>query len=204
MAAARRSSETDSETRSLLLDAAQALMVEEGYAAVTTRQVAARAGVNKALVYYYFGTMDDLFLALFRRGAERTLEREAQALSGPQPLWALWDMAHDRTSNDLTSEIVALANHRKALRAEIAAYSRKFRKVQVARIGAALRDYGVDPDEWPVAGVVVAIAGISRFLLMEESMDLTLGHRQAVELVERFISSVEGERLGRRPAGRAG
>jgi AcrR family transcriptional regulator len=194
MPAARRTTEEDSATYTALLDAAQALMIEEGYAAVTTRRVADRAGVNKALVFYYFGTMDELFLALFRRGAQRSLEREADALSGPQPLWTLWERAYDRTSSDLTTELIALANHRKALHAEIAIYSAKFREIQLARIEAALDSYGVDKDDWPVAAVVVILAGISRFLLMEQSSAVTLGHAETVAVVERFLRSVEGER----------
>lgn len=70
-------------------------MLEEGYAAVTSRRVAAKAGLKPQLVYYYFRTMDDLFLALFRRRAALGLERQALALASPQPLWALWDLSRD-------------------------------------------------------------------------------------------------------------
>ena len=56
--------------RGALLDAAEQLMLEEGYAAVTSRRVAAQAGLKPQLVHYYFRTMDDLFLAVFRRRAE--------------------------------------------------------------------------------------------------------------------------------------
>ena len=73
-------------------------MLEEGYAAVSSRRVASEAGVNVALVYYYFETMDDLFIALFRRGAERSLERQAEVLASPQPLWGLWDLTHHQTN----------------------------------------------------------------------------------------------------------
>ena len=76
----RRSPVDDSVTRTALLDAAAALMLEEGYAAVTTRRLAQRAGVNNGLVSYYFGTLDALFIELFRRGAERSLARLRQAL----------------------------------------------------------------------------------------------------------------------------
>ncbi len=56
-------------------------MLEEGYAAVTSRRVAAQAGLKPQLVHYYFRTMDDLFLAAYRRRAEQGLERLAQALA---------------------------------------------------------------------------------------------------------------------------
>src|SRR5436190_20700108 len=113
MAPARRSSVDDSTTRTALLDAAQSLMLEGGYAAVTTRRIAAKAGVNSALVFYYFDSRDGLFIALFRRGAERSFERLQQALSSPQPLWGFWDLIHDRSSSAMTMEFIALANHRK-------------------------------------------------------------------------------------------
>ena len=56
MAPARRSPVDGSVTRTALLDAAAAVMLEEGYAAVTTRRLAQRAGVNNGLVSYYFVT----------------------------------------------------------------------------------------------------------------------------------------------------
>ena len=46
-------------------------MRDEGYAAVTSRRVAEQAGLKPQLVHYYFRTMDDLFLEMFRRGADR-------------------------------------------------------------------------------------------------------------------------------------
>ena len=92
---ARRIGAETSETRGALLDAAEQLMLAEGYAAVTSRRVAAQAGLKPQLVHYYFRTMDDLFLAVFRRRAEQGLERQAEALASDQPLWALWDLSRD-------------------------------------------------------------------------------------------------------------
>ncbi len=89
MSATRRIGAESSASRGLLLDAALRLMVDEGYAAVTSRRVAAEAGLKPQLVHYYFRTMDDLFVAVVRRGAAQNLERQARALSSPQPLRAL-------------------------------------------------------------------------------------------------------------------
>ncbi len=50
------------EATDALLDAAEHLLVEVGYAAITTRRLAERAGVNHGLVHYYFGSMEDLLL----------------------------------------------------------------------------------------------------------------------------------------------
>jgi AcrR family transcriptional regulator len=192
MAPARRSPVDDSTTRTALLDAAAAIMLEEGYAAVTTRRLAQRAGVNNGLVSYYFGTMDALFIELFKRGAERSLARLVESLQSPQPLWALWELTHDFTSNALTMEFIALANHRKAIKAEISAYSLRFRTVQLEALTGVLAGYGVDPGRWPPAAVILAMAAASRFLHMEEGFDVLVGHAELVAVIEREIGALEG------------
>jgi AcrR family transcriptional regulator len=95
MASERRIGSESSETRKRLLDIAERLMLDEGYAAVTSRRVAGVAGVNPALVHYYFPVTDDLFLAVYRRGAERALERHSAATRADQPLRAMWKLSLD-------------------------------------------------------------------------------------------------------------
>lgn len=194
---ARRGNAGDPSTRNALLDAAQELMVEGGYAAVTTRKVATRAGLNSAMVFYYFDSLDGLFVALFRRGAEASFERLQTALSSPQPLWGFWDLIHDPGGSALTMEFIALANHRSAIHTEIADYSRRFRKAQLETLSTVLEGYGVDPERWPAASVVVVMSSISRFLLMEEAFDLDTGHDETLALVEDQIRALEGDRASR-------
>ncbi len=80
MTSARRIGAPDAKNRGVLLDTAEQLMIEEGYAAVTSRRVASEAGLKPQLVHYYFRTMEELFLELFRRRAEAGLRAQAQAL----------------------------------------------------------------------------------------------------------------------------
>src|SRR5690606_18436132 len=105
MTTARRIGAEDSATRAALLDAAQALMMEEGYAAVTSRKVAARAGLKPPLVHYYFRTMDDLFVALVRRGADEARQRQDAALASDQPLWSLWETTTHPAGRTVITEI---------------------------------------------------------------------------------------------------
>jgi hypothetical protein len=138
--------------------------------------------------------MEDLFIALFRRGAERSFERQAEALQSPQPLWSFWELIHDQSSTALTMEFIALANHRKGIRSEIAASSNRFRRMQIGALSSVLEGYGIDPNEWPPASIILMLSGISRFLLMEGSFDLEIGHSETVELVVRHIRGLEGPR----------
>ncbi len=171
-------------------------MVAGGYAAVTSRRVATEAGVKPALVHYYFRTMDDLFLAVYRRGAEKGLERQEVALRSPQPLWALWDFSREPWGTGLTMEFAALANHRKEIRAEITASAEQFRTRQVEALTTILDGHGLDPDEWPAPVVAVLMSSVARFLVIErETLELSYGHDETVAAVERLLCQLEGERL---------
>jgi AcrR family transcriptional regulator len=169
-------------------------MLADGYAAATTRRVAKEAGVNSALVSYYFGSLDGMFVALFRRGAERSYERLQQALASPQPLWAFWDLIHEQSGSASTMEFIALANHRKVIRQEIARFSRRFRRTQLEALTDVLEGYGLDPDEWPASVVVLGLSGLSRYLLMEQAFGVDIGHRETEAKVEQLIERLEGPR----------
>jgi TetR/AcrR family transcriptional regulator len=178
-------------------------MLEEGYAAVTSRRVAAEAGLKPQLVHYYFRTMDDLFLALFRRRAGQGIERQAQALGAPQPLWALWDLSRDSRGTALTMEFIALANHRKAIRAEIASVAERLRAAQVAGLESVLSGYGVSAEQCPPVVFAVLLSSVSRFLVIErEALGMSTGHDPTVAFVEGFLARLEGER--RAPPGPVG
>ncbi|MEV0111370.1 helix-turn-helix domain-containing protein [Nocardia sp. NPDC050799] len=182
-------------TRSALLDAAEQVMLEEGYAAVSSRRLATRAGVNSALVYYYFGTMDNLFAELFHRGAERSYQRLLEAADSDQPLWAMWDAVHDQSRTALTMEFVSLAIHRPSIRTEIIRSSKRFRELQLDIVTRALRDH--DSTAWTPTTLVMLMSSVSRFLRMEEAFEIDTGHAEITAVIEDFIRTVEGERQPR-------
>src|SRR4051812_48497623 len=119
--AVERKSNGEKKTREAILDAAAAIMREEGYAAVTSRRVGQKAGLNKSkLVHYYFGTMDDLFIALYERNEKIVLDLHLKAMAARNPLRALWQAALHQPRSALGLEFIALSNHRKAIRELIA------------------------------------------------------------------------------------
>src|SRR5262245_42830025 len=172
----RRIGAQDSATRTKLLDAALRLMLEEGYASVTSRQVAARAGLKPQLVHYYFRTMDDLFLEVFRRRAEDNLVRLEEAVAADPSLEHVWQLNSDLRSAPFMIEFVALANHRKAIRAEIAAYAERFRALQVDAVRGALEARGISADELPPEVVLLVMTGLTQVMGIEQSMGVTTGH----------------------------
>jgi AcrR family transcriptional regulator len=181
----------------LLLDAAERLMIDEGYPAVTSRQVAARAGLKPQLVHYYFRTMDDLFLALFRDRADQGFGRQARVISSPQPLWALWDLNRDPRGTALTMEFVALANHRKTIRAEISTFAERYRSEQLAVLRSVFARYQLNEVDYPPVVVTVLMTSLTRMLVIEqESLGMSSGHAETVAFVEQFLERIEGPRLG--------
>jgi len=192
MASGRRIGAPDAKNRAVLLDAAEELILEEGYAAVSSRRVADRAGLKPQLVHYYFRTMDDLFLEVFRRRAEQGLAAQAQVLASPQPLRALWEFSTDRTGNAFTLEFAALANHRKAMRAEMSLYSERFRMQQAEAFATILARHATAPDELTPLVMSVIITSLSRIFSLEETLGFNTGHAETIALVEKFLSQYEG------------
>jgi TetR/AcrR family transcriptional regulator len=205
----RRIGAPDSKTRAQLLEAAELVLLEEGYAAVTSRRVAARAGLKPQLVHYYFRTMDDLFLEVFRRRAEENLARFERAIAQGPSLRTLWQMNADPRGVAFTMEFVALANHRKAIRSEVARYAERFRAAQLEALRAALDRHGVAEDQLPPIVALLMMTGLSQVLVLEDALGVTTGHDITVEFIERTIEQLERgpatppERRPVRDAGRA-
>src|SRR6476660_8661287 len=99
--AQRRPRAATEEKRQRLLDATEELMLEDGYAAVSSRSVAAAVGIQAPLVHYYFPTLDDLFVAVLQRRAGPNVERMAEVLASAQPLRAWWKLASDPRGTSL-------------------------------------------------------------------------------------------------------
>jgi AcrR family transcriptional regulator len=193
MTSARRIGAPDAKNRGLLLDAAEQLMIEEGYAAVTSRRLANKAGLKPQLVHYYFRTMEELFVAVFRRRAEEGLQVQAKALQSPQPLWAIWRFGTDPDFTRISMEFMALANHRKEMRAEIAYYAERFRDEERRVMTAALQRYGVDGKDVPPVVWAVLMSSLSRMMVLEQAVGMSAGHAETRELVESYLRRLEGE-----------
>lgn len=193
MASKQRVGSEDSETRVLILDTTERLMVEEGYAAVTTRRVAGEADIKPPLVHYYFPTTDDLLLAVYLRAATRNTERVQKALASATPLSELWAMSTDRTRTTLAVEFMALANHRKRIRTEIAASIERSRGLQAEVVKRLLRDHGLNARDYPPTVVSFVLAAISRALVMEAALGVSLGLDDTMHFVEARLRDLEGQ-----------
>jgi AcrR family transcriptional regulator len=62
-------------TKAEMVEAALQTLREEGFAGTTARAIAGRGGFNQALIYYHFGGVNQLLLAVLDRSAAERLER---------------------------------------------------------------------------------------------------------------------------------
>jgi AcrR family transcriptional regulator len=190
MASRRRIGVESSQTRALLLGAAEQVMREEGYAAVTTRRLASHMGVSNQLVHYYFRTMDDLFLALMRRGMERNIARLKEALAAPEPLRALWTLYSDQAAARLQIEFIALLNHRKAISNEAARSAEEMRVLEAETLGRVFREAGYSTEAYPPTGLALLMSSIPRIMMIEAALGISLGHAEVTAVVDRFLQTL--------------
>src|SRR5689334_11483403 len=101
------------------LDAAERLLIRDGAAGISTRQLAAESGQNHGLVHYYFGSVDELLLQTLERFTGRVHDRQREMYGAPGPFIDKWRTAMSFIEDDLESgypkvwaELEALAwNH---------------------------------------------------------------------------------------------
>lgn len=79
-------SNDDLETPDRILDAAEELFARQGFTATTIKQIGSAAGLNPALIYYYFGSKEELYRRLLTRMLTTIAGRGAERLAAaPSP-----------------------------------------------------------------------------------------------------------------------
>lgn len=183
----RRDPET---TRALILDATEKLMVEEGYAAVSTRRIAQELGLNAATIHYYYPTTDDVFIALHGRMTQRQLAELEKVLACADPLRALWHFQSGWAQTALGVEFLALSNHRKAIGDILAASTNASRAAAAKAIERAIGQLAVGSTKVPPVALGIILVAIGRLLANEGRVGITSGHEEVRNLVEALIDQV--------------
>ncbi|MCU1452896.1 MAG: transcriptional regulator, TetR family [Acidimicrobiales bacterium] len=204
MAEGRRPRAATEEKRKRILDATEEIMLKDGYAAVSSRSVAAAVGIGAPLVHYYFPTIDELFVAVLRRRAGRNVERMAEALMSAEPLRAWWEQASDPRGTAMFVELLAAANHRPALKAEVGGIARDVRRMQLDALGELLGEYGIDPEQLPPPLVAAAIQGLAFSVVQDQAAGYDTAADEAIAAMDRLVGRLEARRQLRSDRGARG
>jgi AcrR family transcriptional regulator len=193
MASTRRVGTTTSKTRHALLNAVERLMIKQGYSAVSYRAIAAEAGVTAGLVQYYFPTQDDIFVAAIRRRSEQNVTRLTELLrdGAEQPLRVLWDYSRDESTAALTTEFLALGNHRASIQTVIAEVTEQVRQIQLKALLARFGKGPIGDTGLSAEALLFLLTGIPKLIRLEEGVGVTTAHAPVVKAFDRFLRAVE-------------
>jgi AcrR family transcriptional regulator len=173
-----------------MLDGAEKILRDEGYAALTSRRIAEVFGVKQRLVYYYFQTMDDLIVETFHRLSVRELERLRTAASAKRPIRELWSICIHTGDAPLISEFTALANRIPGLRKEVVTFIEESRAIQVEALSAALKRKARS-NKIPPVGLALLATSVALSLSREAELGVNAGHKEINTLIGEFLSLME-------------
>src|SRR5579863_6855970 len=98
------------EAEQAFLDAAERLLVSDGYANITTRRLAEEAGLNHGLVHYYFGSMQELLVQVLERYTDRLISRQRAMYATDMPFIDKWRAAMGYLDEDNSSGYAKIWN----------------------------------------------------------------------------------------------
>jgi AcrR family transcriptional regulator len=193
------------------LDAAERLLVEVGYASISTRRLAEEAGVNHGLVHYYFGSMEQLFVAVLERYTERLIVRQRAMYAADVPFIEKWRTAMSFLDQDRVSgyqkiwlELQALAWNRPELRERLAWVRGQWTEVLTEAFGKAMEEYGLDTERFPVKAIVALVGTFNEGIILERLGGITEGHAELLDMIDRWLVKLEEKKAARSAPAPAG
>jgi AcrR family transcriptional regulator len=174
-----------------LLDAAERLLVDVGYAGITTRRLAEEAGINHGLVHYYFGSNENLLLRALERFTGRLIERQRELYASDLPIIEKWRTAmryllsEDATYEKVWLELQALGWNHPELRERLAHVNADWRAVLTEAFAEPHRDLGI---EMPLDALVSLVITFNLGIMVERLGDIESGHRELLDWIDRWLS----------------
>ena len=183
-----------------LLDAAERLLVEVGYAGITTRRLAAEAGVNHGLVHYYYGSLENLLVQVLERFTARMIERQRAMYAAEMPFIEKWRTAMrylvaDSDYQKVWWELQALAWNRPELREHLAKVEAEWRAVLTEAFADPHERYRL---EIPLEALVSLVITFNAGVILERLAGITTGHRELLDWIDDWIERQEKEQWRQR------
>jgi TetR/AcrR family transcriptional regulator len=189
------------DTAEALLDAAERLLVEVGYAGVSTRRLAAEAGTNQGLIHYYFGSIDELFVQVLERFTDRLVARQREMYEADVPFIEKWRTAWRFQQEDIDAgyskiwmELQALSWNRPELRPRVERVNAEWRSVLRDAFEGAADEYGLDRAAFPIEALVALMITFGQGYAVERLEGIEEGHGALLDWIERWLERLEGER----------
>ena len=173
-----------------LLDAAERVLVETGYASITTRRLAEEAGVNHGLVHYYFGSVENLLVRTLERFTERLIARQQEMYAADMPFLEKWRtamrylMSEDVAYEKVWVELQALAWNQPDLRERLARVNAEWRAVLTEAFEQPHRELGI---EMPLDALVSLVMTFNIGIIVERLGSIETGHKELLDWIDVFL-----------------
>ena len=174
-----------------LLDAAENLLVEVGYAGITTRKLAEEAGVNHGLVHYYFGSNENLLVRALERFTERLIARQRELYAADLPFVEKWRTAmrylvsEDVTYEKVSLELQALGWNDPYLRQRLARVNAEWRAVLTEAFAEPHRRLKID---LPLDALVSLVMTFNTGMIVERLGGIDTGHQELLDWIDEWLS----------------
>ena len=190
-------------TANRILVAVREVVLESGFAALSTRAVADRAGVPLSQIHYHFGSKEQMILAMLREENDSLVKRQAEMFALDLPLAERWNLACGYLDVDLDSGYVRVlqemmaagwssAEVRDTVENVLAAWSRVLTDVvEQGRVAGA--NFGSFESADIVALVMSAFLGAESLILLGLDRD-QLPIRRALRRVGDALAALESRR----------
>ncbi len=180
------------------LDAAERLLIREGTAGISTRQLARESGQNHGLVHYYFGSVDELLLQTLERFTARILERQRAMYETEKPFIEKWRTAMAFIDDDLASgypkiwaELQALAWNKPELRERLQDVNERWRSVLGDALAEAIEEYDIHDSPFSAESWAALVGQFNQGLLFERLLGIDRGHEALLTAIDAWLSSLE-------------
>ena len=180
------------------LDAAERLLVREGAAGISTRQLAREAGQNHGLVHYYFGSVDELLLQALERFTERVLERQRAMYEAEMPFAEKWRTAVGFIEEDLASgypkvwaELEAIAWNTPEMRDRLNRVNERWRSLLRDAVSEAIEEYDLDRARFSAEALAALVMQFNKGLLFERLLGFDRGHAELLASIDGWLTSLE-------------
>jgi AcrR family transcriptional regulator len=192
-------------TRQRIIEATIEVIAERGWAAVTTREVARRAGVQQAQLGYHFGSKDGLLRAAIVTAFDEMMAAMGDQLSGPPDqaldFGALLGGLHAADADTRLTLVGAEALSLSLRDPELGAWMRdelaRLRDTLADRLRSA-RDAGAFRTDLEPDAVAVLLAALLDGLLLYRAVDPALDLRSAARALDALLAPGTGTEQGRR------
>ncbi|HWJ42423.1 MAG TPA: TetR/AcrR family transcriptional regulator, partial [Solirubrobacterales bacterium] len=180
------------------LDAAERLLVREGAAGISTRQLGREAGQNHGLVHYYFGSVDELLLQALERFTSRVLDRQRSMYESDAPFLEKWRAAMGFIDDDLASgypkvwaELEALGRNKPELRERLNEVDDHWRTLLRDACAQAIEEYGLERSGFSAEAWATLVMQFNKGLLAERLLGFDRGHAEMLASIDAWLVSLQ-------------